>query len=67
MVTKRLMNPGRKKLRKECFLKPEISPCVDVSMHTWVTFFHYGCWMEFLALGRFNLVTFSNSSHSEIV
>lgn len=30
------MNPGRKKLKKECFLKQKITPSVDVFMHTYV-------------------------------
>lgn len=66
--TRRLMNPGRKKLKKECFSKLEISPSVDVFMHRRVTSFHYRYWMEFSALDeRFNLVTFSNSFKSEII
>lgn len=68
MGKRRLMNPGRKKLKQECFLKLGIFPPVDVFMHRWVTSFHYGCWMKFSGLdGKFNMVPFSDSFNSEIV
>lgn len=40
MEARTLINPGSKKLRKECFLKREVPPPVAVSMPGLVTFFH---------------------------